>query len=169
MMMASSSTLSGVPIFLDFDGALHPYFPAFDEGDPAAHHFCDAPAFEAVLRQCPQAYVVISSTWRRGRTLDHLRTKFSEDIRPRIVGVTPVLPDSHGEGVRQREVEAWLEQAGCPAAPWVAVDDDPSGFSPGACLVLTHDGFKARESALLLEALVDPTGYAQRYPVRRFR
>lgn len=167
-MSVSSTVSAGVPIFLDFDGAMHPYFPVFDEGDPAAHHFCDAPAFEVVLRQCPQAYVVISSTWRRGRTLDQLRSRFSEDIRPCIVGVTPVLPDSHGAGVRQREAEAWLEQAGCAGVPWVAVDDVVDGFSPGACVVVTHDGFKEREQALLAEALADPIAYAQRYPVQRF-
>lgn len=156
-------------LFLDFDGALHPYFLACDEGAPGARHFCDAPAFEAVVRQHPAVQVVISSSWRQDRPLDQLRANFSPDIRPRIVGVTPVLPNSHGDGVRQLEIEAWLARAGLAATPWVAVDDVVAGFNPGACLVVTHDGFGERESALLHEALADPVAYAQRYPVRSFR
>ncbi len=38
-------------------------------------------------------------------------------------------------------------------------------MNPGAAVVVCHDKFGDRESALLKEAVADPQAFAQRYPV----
>jgi hypothetical protein len=152
-------------LFLDFDGVLHPALPYFDETHPDSPHFQDLPALEAVLRAHPHVVVVIASTWRLTRTLATMQAQFSPDLRERVIDVTPRVADTHATGARQREIELWLDAHGGRDQPWVAVDDMRSYFNPGACLVEAHDGFRAREAALLTEALADPMAFAARYPV----
>lgn len=116
-------------LFLDFDGVLHP------EGVGEDLHFVHLPAFEAALREFPSVQVVVSSAWRLDMPLDELRQKFSQDIRARVVGVTPSLPHLEAKyGQRQRECELWLRQAypGGVATPrWLALDDRESYFDRG--------------------------------------
>ena len=117
-------------LFLDFDGVLHPAVCTSD-----AELLCCRPLLEAVLQECPQVEIVISSTWREARTLVQLQSMFSADIGARIVGVTPMWQDvqdemSMGTYVRQAEIEAWLRQAGRTWEPWIALDDQPWLFRP---------------------------------------
>lgn len=128
-----STNLSGANVlilFLDIDGVLHP------EGVGEELHFVHLDNFEGVLREFPQIQVVISSTWRLDMSLEELRLRFSEDLRPRIVGVTPSLPESKDpRKQRQRECEQWLETALAAdlslRPPWLALDDRANYFDEG--------------------------------------
>jgi len=81
-----------VILFLDFDGVLHP-IPTKDR-----NLLCHIPPLETVLRAFPQVRIVISSWWRASQTIHELREYFSEDIRTRIIDMTPLVtemvPDS---------------------------------------------------------------------------
>jgi hypothetical protein len=117
-------------LFLDLDGVLHPNI-VYDRTRLLVHR----PALETVLRARPTVDVVISSTWRLTRTLAELRALFSEDVAPRIIGVTPqwtAIQDeaSWGTYVRQAEIEAWLRMNGRPWETWVAIDDQAALFRP---------------------------------------
>lgn len=113
-----------VYLMLDFDGVLHA------EGCAPGDHFCRLHLLEDTLRRWPELRVVVSSMWRLDATLEGLRAHFAVDIAPRVVGMTPDLFDptaSSGQGLRQRECEAWIA-AHDPGAPWIALDDRPQAF-----------------------------------------
>src|SRR5476649_858554 len=117
-------------LFLDFDGTLHP-----DINYKPELLFAKLPLLEKVLRIRPAVEIVISSTWRTTRTLQELRSYFSADIAPRIVGTTPHWREfqdesSFGTYVRQAEIELWLRTAGRAWEPWVALDDQPHLYRP---------------------------------------
>lgn len=152
--------------FLDFDGVLHPFFPLPDLSDEENAHFSSLPRFEAIVRQCPNLMLVISSSWRNKYSLEELRRFFSPDIAQRIIGATPAIGSGSGDGARQVEVEAWLEQRGLAGQRWIGIDDYATLYSPGAVVVQCNDQFGEREAGMLLHALEDPTGYAMKYPVR---
>lgn len=117
-------------LFLDFDGVLHPAV-----NHEAALLLCNRPLLEDVLRRCPSVEIVVSSTWRKTRALDELRSLFSADIAPRIVGLTPQWreiqdPATYGTYVRQAEVESWLRSSERQWEQWMAVDDQAHLFRP---------------------------------------
>ncbi|MGZ3238697.1 MAG: HAD domain-containing protein [Burkholderiaceae bacterium] len=118
-------------LFLDFDGVLHPE-PCFQD----VLLFCHMPKLEAVLRDLPAVEVVISSSWRKGRTLEQLQIFFSPEIRKQIIGMTPAFRDHRelvdviGDYPRQVEIEAWRRAAGRLADGWVAIDDCAHWFQP---------------------------------------
>lgn len=58
-------------LFLDFDGVLHP------EHCHESRHFTCLSVLEEALRRVPQWQVVITSAWRRHKSLDELRARFS--------------------------------------------------------------------------------------------
>lgn len=115
-------------LFLDFDGVLHP------EGASAEREFSHLGGLESVLREFPHVLIVVSSAWRLDTSLDAIRSRFSDDMRTRVVGVTPQLAELEDQrGQRQRECELWLQHA-YPAAtspPWIALDDRESYFDAG--------------------------------------
>lgn len=113
-------------LFLDFDGVLHPEHIPGESSDSDPAHFSCLSRLEALLREFPGIEVVISSSWRVGRSLADLRAWFSQDLQPRIIGSTPVLPKSAGH--RQREIESWLQENNHAGFPWLAVDDWPPLF-----------------------------------------
>ncbi|SCK38050.1 hypothetical protein VAR608DRAFT_3529 [Variovorax sp. HW608] len=110
-------------LFLDFDGVLH----LEGEGHlPVESPFCFLPRLEALLREFAEVRIVISSMWRERHTLDQLREFFSDDLRHRIVGVTPLPvrgPGGYAPARREGEILAWLETHGGVEQPWVAPDD----------------------------------------------
>lgn len=125
-------------VFLDFDGVLHPEIT-----DNKADLFSRLPLVEDVLREFPRAEIVISSAWRLNwphqtlATLE-LRNHFSDDIAPRVIGVTPnyihldrkKAPDGLYLYPRQWECEMWLRAHRPPGTPWVALDDRAYWFRP---------------------------------------
>jgi len=121
-------------IFMDFDGVTHPWGEVED--------FRCLPLIESVVREFEEARVVIASDWRMLFSLQKLLLRFSEDVRPRIVGATPhMLPKTGAElhGLREREAMLWLAQheADCRTAAWCALDDAPGNWMTRSRLVLT--------------------------------
>lgn len=151
-------------VFLDFDGVLHPF------SDRHSRAFCDLPRLEAVLRDAPRAWIVITSTQREHQTLLQLRTLFSPDVAKRVVDVTPVLPMHSAAdlvGSRHREILAYL--ATCPGSgPWLSVDDDAALYPAGLPnLLLCEDGFSAGEAAQLASWLSANSGITTEVPDER--
>ena len=151
-------------IFLDIDGVLVPE-TLYDQSQEAGFDPTDPPfdagcrdRFEAVLRQHRPALVVIASSWREVFPLDEIRDRFSPDIARRVVDCTPFLEATDAANVdylRHREVEAFLQVLGVPNAPWIAIDDIPEHFRPGAPVIATDArvGFDDRAAAALDRAL----------------
>ena len=108
-------------IFLDIDGVLNSekwYKERFDkklypnlEGYPLCEF--DPLTIEQLnlLTDKTNAKIVISSTWRMGRTIDELKKLFEEvGIKGEIIGVTPHLTFSDGHGVdRGNEIKRWID------------------------------------------------------------
>lgn len=114
-------------IFLDIDGVLHP--------EPCARPelLRELPRLETVLRDFPEAQVVVSSTWRDTRTLGELQSLFSPDVAAQVIGVTPAWRDLDQvvySYQRQAEVEAWLRANRSPWDRFVVLDDRAWLFSP---------------------------------------
>ena len=123
-------------LFLDFDGVLH---PETTRDEPL---FCRLPLLEQWLRARPKVDVVISSSWRYSHKLDGLVVHFAKDIRPRILGLTPIRPaklvgeaylqaSAAGRIARSLECSVWMAGSSEPHRRWVALDDMPALFEPG--------------------------------------
>lgn len=142
-------------IFLDFDGVLHREFCH------ASKHFeCEANFEQAICGL--DLEIVVSSTWRKDRDLDGIKSLLSERISSRIVGQTPKyfelddVPRKLALYEREAECAAWM-RANRPAyTRWLAVDDRPwlfSPFCPNLFLVDGKRGLDEHSSKLLLEKL----------------
>lgn len=129
-------------LFLDFDGVLHSE-PCFD----STQLFSCLPRLEAILRDFPEVQIVISSTWRESRSISELRSFFSDDIRTRIIGATPLwsdIPDIVEVIGYQRhaEIEGWLRQSGESWRDWIAIDDKSYLFKPFLKNLLKTDSLR---------------------------
>ena len=120
-------------LFLDFDGVLHTDTPPRDLRY-ASHLVPIASRLDLKI--------VVSSTWREAYPLQDIVGQLGE-LGRFVVGKTPVWStledDVPDVGVRQREIEAWLEKKAVPAAPWVALDDEADNFRPGCRRVFLTD------------------------------
>lgn len=99
-------------IFLDFDGVVVTRRTHFLDLDPV----CMIPLRRIV--EATSAFIVISSSWRIGRTV----AEFNENLRrfgiiDRVIGMTP-----NTDLTRGREIELWLERN--PTQSFVILDDD---------------------------------------------
>ncbi len=114
-------------LFLDFDGVLHP------NPSNTADHFCLLERFENVMREFPHVWIVIASAWRQSHSLNEIRRMFSQDIAPRIIGVTPELEETdEDEYVRFKEIREYVRNHSLTERQWTALDD--SGFEfPARC------------------------------------
>lgn len=137
-------TAKTVVVFLDFDGVLHPVLPRDDLPAAESQPFCYMPCFAQVIRDFPETEIVICSTWRLHRNLEQLREYFPEDIRHRVMGVTPSLVDDERFGGRQQEAMAWLDEHR-PGANWIAMDDLTTAWPSLDRLVLCSDGVRQPE------------------------
>lgn len=113
-------------IFLDIDGVLCPPSTAVRDGSA----YCHFTRFETIMREFPEWKIVISSGLRERLDLNQLRSKFSDDIAPRIVGVTPVIGMSIPQ-CRQHEIERYLHNADQALLPWIVLDDMADQFVSG--------------------------------------
>jgi hypothetical protein len=101
-----------MPVFLDFDGVMHP------EGGSAllVERFSRAGVLEAWLQQCPDVRIVISSTWRVVHSEAEIRGLLGEAISQRLVGMAPLFKDidprdfsaAPASHKREAEIIAWL-------------------------------------------------------------
>ena len=118
-------------IFLDFDGVINNDEYPIDQG-PIRIYF-DSRLIEKlnnIIRQSG-AKLVISSDWRRGRSIAELQDLLeSYDCIGEVIDKTPELEDFHNQWVpitrleeeRIKEIRQWLRVNGWPM-PWVAIDD----------------------------------------------
>ena len=134
-------------IFLDIDGVLNSekwYQERFDinlktypicEFDPLTIEQLN------LLTDKTNAKIVISSTWRMGRTIDELKNIFKKvGIKGEIIGVTPYLTFNDGYGVeRGNEIKRWIDlncvrwwdkifdekEKNITLESYVILDDDP--------------------------------------------
>lgn len=108
-------------LFLDFDGVLHP--------DPPTQQlplWWRAALLSEWLNMHPQVDVVISSTWRVGRTLDMLRDLLPSALARRVVGATGQIHEALY--ARQLECEAWMRSNRPTWRSWAALDDRAWNF-----------------------------------------
>jgi hypothetical protein len=130
-------------LFIDIDGVLHPR-PII--GRTGEHElFASLHLLEDVLRQVPHVEVVISSSWRERHPFDEMREYFAEDLRDRIVDVTPLppladVPPHLSDHQRHAECLAWLTRHRPAGTRWVALDDNAEEFAPGCENLLLVDG-----------------------------
>ena len=121
-----------VILFLDFDGVLHP--------DPPNHEnplFCRAALLNECLLQHPEMAIVISSTWRKTRTLNQLQALLP-GWTDRIVGATS--ESSEPNYARQFECEQWMRENAQPWTHWVCLDDRSWNFRPFEKRLILVDG-----------------------------
>lgn len=128
-------------LFLDFDGVLHP----FPMGRSDAH-FSSAQYLWKILDRFQEFSVVITSTWREQHTFEELLTTLSaqggQRYAKRFVGVTPVLETSYEyiPGIRQKEIETWLQQNDLANCPYLILDDIESYFDSNCRNLYLVDG-----------------------------
>jgi len=116
-------------LFLDIDGVLNR--TGFHPGKSVGLRSWIEP--ELALRACEllaatDASVVLTSDWRRGRSLDHLREELAAaGVACTLLGTTPELT-----GPRWREIDAWLTEHCVDPASTAIVDDiyDMGPLSP---------------------------------------
>jgi hypothetical protein len=136
-------------LFLDLDGVLRrKSAPLYElESDLVAR-------FERAVRAIPDLRIVISSSWREAFSLDEIREHFAIGVAQRIVGVTPSVA-MRDEFDRHREVLAWLKRHAGQDVRWLAIDDDPENFPPGAPVLLVDSeiGFDDAAAAEMVRRL----------------
>lgn len=109
-----------ITLFLDFDGVLTPMPPRVRGG---FDWFSRLPCFESTIRPfIHDLEIIVSSDWRHKRSLDNIKTNFSQDVADRIYGTTGVE-----RWRRELEIEEWL--ADNPREHWVALDDLDDHFT----------------------------------------
>mgnify|MGYP003574948619 CR=1 FL=1 len=103
-------------LFLSFDGVLH-------SAGQTQQHFDRLPLLENWLRTHDEIQLVISSKWRKKMPFEDICHIFSDDIRHRVIGMTPLIADeTHDEYWRLSEIFDWLNH--CSAdVPWLVLDD----------------------------------------------
>lgn len=122
-----------IVLFLDFDGVLHPRFPA--SGDEM---FRALPLFNDALRGFYNLNIVISSSWRHDpRDLAWALKLFPPELSSRVLGTTPLMG---GKTKREQEILAWLESAAEKPELVVVLDDEPDLFLELRSHVFAVDG-----------------------------
>ena len=143
-------------IFLDFDGVLAPIrrWDRYGDLDPA----CIRVLNDVVARG--GADVVVSSTWRYGRTAAELQTMLdAAGFIGRVVDTTPVGTPGASRG---DEIAAWL--AANDVSGYVIIDDHVDMGELRAHLVQTHPahGLHADDISRVLETLMRPLAARKR-------
>ena len=134
-------------IFLDFDGCLNSVgsfiynnrlvlmgltkIPSYESFDPIA---CSN--LQYVLEELPDVQVVVSSTWRKYKTLAALQEIFKTNnlLPERMIGTTP----ESEEGYRGKEIESWLKDH--PEVTEFVIVDDDSDMEPYMDRLVKTDG-----------------------------
>jgi len=106
-------------VFLDIDGVLTSRKSVRKFG----HYRSFLPSSVGALNHILEytgAQIVISSSWRVGRTLDDLREVFNQQgvVGSKIIDVTPAPM-----GVRGREIDSWLRITSVSVESFVIIDD----------------------------------------------
>jgi hypothetical protein len=90
---------------------------------PTHQSFCPIASsnLQYILEECSDAQVVVSSTWRKHKTLNALQEIFKVNnlLPDRMIGTTPVDPDRY----RGKEIELYLKDHP-EVTSFVIIDDD---------------------------------------------
>ena len=137
-------------IFLDIDGVLAPIrrWDRYGDLDPA----CIRVLNEIVARG--EADVVVSSTWRHGKSIAELQDLLdAQGFTGRVLDKTPVV---EAGGTRGEEIAAWL--AAHAVGGYVIIDDHVDMGALGADLVQTHPahGLQPPDATRALAVLLRP-------------
>jgi hypothetical protein len=137
-------------VFLDIDGVLAPIrrWDRYGDLEPA----CIAVLNEIVAGA--RADVVVSSTWRHGKTVAELQVMLeAEGFNGRVVDKTPTAPGA----TRGEEIAAWLAEHA--VGGYVIIDDHIDMGQLRTKLVLTHPGHGLRpaDARRAIEILMRPT------------
>lgn len=119
-------------IFLDFDGVLNSVQSMIYNNRLKLLGLTDTPTHESfcpiassnlqyILEELPDVQVVVSSTWRKYKTLVALQEIFKTNrlLPDRMIGTTPVSK----EGYRGKEIESYLKDHP-EVTDFVIIDDD---------------------------------------------
>jgi hypothetical protein len=134
-------------LFLDFDGVLHP-----TDGEKFNQKCLNI--LESVLVEYPEIMIVISSSWREFMDLTQMREHLGEVIGEKVVGITPIISQSHQKHIRYQEVLKYLNDEGSDHA-WVALDDETYCYPEHAPVVWCNGstGMSGYEEAQLRAVL----------------
>lgn len=145
-------------IFLDFDGVLHPVFPRNDRPYIENQHFSYAEALgDAIEQHCPNAILVVSSEWRKQKTMAELKELLPESLAKRLVGGTPAAPYRY-PGQREDEALSWIktfQETKKAPVRWCAVDDVPDIWRSHNKVLICNDGFQTAEREAFGEYIED--------------
>lgn len=137
-------------IFLDFDGVVAPIrrWDRYEDLDPACIQ-----VLNEIVAQCP-ADVVVSSTWRYGKTVAELQEMLdAQGFAGRVVGKTPEgAPGANRGG----EIAAWLAEH--DVGGYVIIDDHADMGELRPHLVQTHPahGLRPGDVSRALATLMRP-------------
>ena len=135
-------------IFLDLDGVVHSF------GHYSTEKFVYLPRIEGVLRDFPETCIVICSDWRKNTAWSEILSIFADDIRPRVIGATPVFTSKdYHTGLRYAEAQAFLKDNQLDPERWIALDDFDDNWIVDPRVIVCDDGFFDREENLLRAAL----------------
>ena len=137
-------------IFLDIDGVLAPirHWDRYGDLDPA----CVGVLNDIVARV--DADIVVSSTWRYGKTVAELQAMLeAQGFAGRVVDVTPTGAPGAGRG---DEIAAWLSEH--EVSGYAIIDDHGDVGELRTRLVLTQPahGLTAADAPRVIAALVRP-------------
>ena len=138
-------------IFLDFDGVLAPIrqWDRYGDLDPA----CVRVLNEIVARA--EADVVVSSTWRYGKTVAELQAMLdAQGFAGCVLDKTPIGAPGAQRG---EEIAAWLAQH--TVGGFVIIDDHVDMGELRPHLVLTHPahGLRTADAPRAIDMLMRPT------------
>jgi hypothetical protein len=139
-------------LFLDFDGVLHPLMRR--EPD-----FCRLPFLHQILRACPNANAVFSTSWREiyrpDEMVEFVTRAGGEDLAHRFIGQTPRLHARSDYDPRLLECLRWLESNGHADSSWLALDDIPQNFNshPNLYLVDRTTGLTEADVAAIIQRI----------------
>lgn len=142
-----NETIKKVILFLDFDGVTHHYFPVSDVSEEENTYFFFLKNIESVIRDFNSNLdikIVISSSWRKRKTIEELKEYFSDDIKEKVISSTPIID----EYKRFEEISAWVKENNF-SGDWFALDDVDVIFSDRTNLIHCYDQFSEREIEIL--------------------
>ena len=139
-------------VFLDIDGVLAPIrrWDRYGDLEPACIHVLNEIVAGA------GADVVVSSTWRYGKTVAELQAMLdAAGFNGSVIDKTPLGPPGADRG---DEIAAWLEEH--DVAGYVIVDDHANMGALHTRLLLTHPGrgLERADAARAIEILMRPRG-----------
>ncbi len=162
-------------LFLDYDGVLHPDSAYLVRGRPVLRAtgslFMWSEPLSSLLVDHPHVQIVLSTSWARELGYARARKYLPEVLRTRTVGSTwhsAMAINANGD-YRLRSRDTWWDQATryqqikryvdrAHLVDWIAVDDNPEGWSDSDChrVVRTDPdrGLSDPESVARLSALL---------------